>query len=69
MRTTERDRAIHVANNSYRNQESIEIRKCGITALNPVVSVWDLQEEDTKMGVDMQRIYYRKCVWRIEEVK
>lgn len=56
MRKTKRGKAIHVANDSFRNQESIEIRKFGIKVLNPVVSVWNLREEDTKMGLDMQRI-------------
>ena len=41
--------AIHTAEDSYRNQGSTKMKKYSITVLNLVVSVWVLQEADTKM--------------------
>lgn len=43
------------------------MRNHSITVLNSGVSVWVLQEADTKMGLDTQGIYRRRRMWRIKE--
>lgn len=41
--------AIPIAGDGYRNQESTNMKKYSITVLNPVESVWVLQEANTKI--------------------